>query len=125
MKKRIQIILTSLLLLLLAGCDDVLNSVYPSFDPDASQEFFGSNSIDATLDIDTFGIDVYNESIKLILAPMHEGEIDFGAMWTIDYWGQAPIYNYFDMLPNNAYRIFAYQDKNDDGRPNFNEPATD
>lgn len=125
MKKRIQIIIISLLLLLLAGCDDILNSAYPSFDPDSTVDYFGSNSIDATLEIDSFSIDVRDSNIKLVLAPMNDGEIDFSSIWTIEYWGESSIYEYFDMLPDKAYRVFAYQDINDDGKPNFNEPSTE
>lgn len=116
-------------LLLFVSCDLILNTLYPSFNPNSATatENFGSYSIRAELEIDQY-VDVHKDPIKIALVPMYENnnrwEVDFDSIWTVDFWGNNYIEFKFDNLPPGAFRLFAFQDQNNDGKPNFNEPST-
>lgn len=117
MKKRIYIIMSSMLLLLLSGCDAILDSVYP---PDVQ------NSVNINLDVDSdLPNNVNNNNISIALIPMEAGEINVNGIIVVEIWRNNFINYRFDVLPANAYRIFAFQDTDGNGKPGWTEPSTE
>lgn len=123
--KKIILLLITVTLLLFTGCDAILNSAYPTYDPENTEFSFGKNVINVILDVDTTTINIYGAPIKVALIPIRNGQLSIGDSYINDNYNQASISSYFDYLPNEVYRIFAFHDENYDGIPNFDEPSVE
>ena len=126
MKKTIiTIILIFAALVLFTGCDAILNAAYPEYDPESGD--LGSNSIVVYLEIDN-SMDVSSNPIRIAVVPMWKNSED---QWVLnfdyaliqDFWYMHQVNMEFSWLGNNAYRVFAWHDTNNNGIPGYDEPS--
>ncbi len=116
MKKRIYIIISSVLLLLLSGCDAILDSVYP---PDIN------NSINVSLSLDG-NLDSSYDYVTIQLIPIDdESKLDMSLKITERIRKSEFIEYTFSLLPANSYRAFAFIDKDEDKIADWDEPSTE
>jgi hypothetical protein len=117
--KRITFLLGILILALFSfsSCDAILDALYP----------MGTRTIIVEMDIDG-NMDVHSQPIVLAVIPMFEKD---PGMWAIEaekiarkkFWGEHHIFWEFQALGDMAFRVIAFSDNNDDGRPGFDEPS--
>lgn len=118
MINKVKLFSVTTLLLLFLSCDAILDSFYPDFAA-------GERSIVVELTLDN---SVDRDNIKVILVPMTEVNkqwiMDFDMIREEVFYGIGYISDYeFDNLNDTAYRVFAFQDKNDNGVPDYDEPS--
>ena len=107
MKKRIILIaITVLTLVLLSGCDAILEGFFP--------EFADTNSIDVHVQITT-GVNVYDKPVIVALIPFDGSDSPIKGEIVKEKRNEFDFYVSFDGLPNGKYQIYVWYDNWEDG----------
>ncbi|OQY39627.1 MAG: hypothetical protein B6229_03465, partial [Spirochaetaceae bacterium 4572_7] len=123
MIKRINLTIIAIFLLLFSGCDAVLNGMYPEYDTSK----FDSDKFDITIDLNVENIKVnYDTNIKIALVPLTDDGMhiaDINNIWFNDFWDTNYIHYAYEYLNKQKYLVFAFIDRDGNGRPGFDEPS--
>ena len=125
MKKSVIIAFVLTLLLLLSGCDAILEMMYPEFGEaaDENTDWDTWNVVDVSAQVDWWTVYTYGDANRIYPFVVElidgTGTYDYQNQW-MDEWDF--LWTSFEGMPDGDYYINIYWDLNDDGDEDWDEP---
>lgn len=104
-------------LILFTGCDEILEAFYPEFGK-------ANNEIYIIVDIgESISIGIEEPPIMVAIIPIEDGQLAIDRMWAQDHYDRHIEADFYPLPGGNAYKVLVWQDANNNGKPDQEEPS--